>query len=238
MKKIARISIYFLTLCMAFSYASFAMSKKIPSNEMPMYGGIPRTSDEKGADDKLIQSTISEYGSREAAFQRAFEFGWNYFYRENYAAAMKRFNQSWLIDPNDSRIFNAFGMVVAAQSNQAAAIPWFQKGADKGDPKAQFNLGNVYFNGNGTKRNYVEAAKWFRLSAGQGLEWAQNMMGFCYEYGMGVPRNLAEAGQWYAKADANGATEKEKSWRHHVDNTLPPEGEMIKEQINKDMEFR
>ncbi|MDD5226444.1 MAG: tetratricopeptide repeat protein [Candidatus Omnitrophica bacterium] len=180
MKKMARVSIYFLTLCIVLPCVSFAMASKKPTNEIPMYGGIPRTPHEKEADDKLIQSTIKAYGSKEAAFQKAFEFGWSYFYKRDYATAMKRFNQSWLIDPDDPRVFNAFGAVVEAQGDSKEAVSWYLKGADKGDPKAQFNLGNAYFNGNGAKRNYVEAAKWFHLAADQNLEWAQNMIGVCY----------------------------------------------------------
>ena len=228
---IKRIQIFicFPVLFIILSNLSYAKNNKTPTNEIPMYGGISRTPYEKETDEKFIQSVLKEYGSKEVAFQKGFEFGWNYFYKGDYAAAMRRFNQCWLIDPDDSRIFNAFGMIAAERGNLKEAIDWYQKGADKGDPKAQFNLANSYFNGRGVKKNYKEAAKWFHLAAEQDLEWAQNMTGLCYEYGFGVPRNTVEANKWYEKADSNGATDEEKSQRHQIDKNIPPEGGMIKE---------
>lgn len=194
-----------------------------------MYGGIPRTPYEKKTDEELIESTLKAYGSKEAAFQKGFEFGWSYFYKGDYAAAMRRFNQCWLINPDDPRVLNAFGMIAEKQGNLKEEIEWYQKGAEKGEPKAQFNLANSYFHGHVIKRNYESAAKWFRLAADQNLEWAQNMIGIFYEYGLGVPRNTPEANKWYEKADSNGAKDEEKIWRHRIDKDTPPEGGMIKE---------
>lgn len=180
-----KVFVWILLLSLNLSNVSHAESSKTSTNEIPLYGGIPRTPYEKEADEKLVQSVIEEYGSKEAAFQKGFEFGWNYFHKGDYAAAMRRFNQCWLTNPDDPRIFNAFGMIAAEKGNLKEANDWYQKGADKGEPKAQFNLANAYYNGWGVKRNYEVAAKWFRLAAEQNLEWAQNMMGIFYEYGFG-----------------------------------------------------
>ena len=40
--------------------------------------------------------------------------------------------------------------------------------AQKGDAKAQFNLGYIYDIGQGVPRDYAEAVKWYRLAADQG----------------------------------------------------------------------
>ena len=34
--------------------------------------------------------------------------------------------------------------------------------AQNGDPEAQFNLGNMYYKGLGTEKNYNEAIRWYR----------------------------------------------------------------------------
>ncbi len=36
--------------------------------------------------------------------------------------------------------------------------------AEQGDANAQYNLGNMYLNGNFVPENYVEALKWYRLA--------------------------------------------------------------------------
>lgn len=228
--KYFRFCFYFLLLVL-FSWHGFcANNDKVPQNELPMYGGVPRTPAEKAADEKFVQDVTREFGSKEAAFENGFELGWAYYAKRDYVKAMYRFNQCWLLNPDDVRLNNAFGVVMAARGDLKSAVSWFQKGADKGDPKAQFNLAKAYMNGQGIKQSPKDAVKWYRLAAEQGLEWAQNMLGVCYEYGLGTPRNTVEANQWYEKADANGATAEEKKWRHKIDENVPPEGEMVKEE--------
>ena len=46
--------------------------------------------------------------------------------------------------------------------------------AEQGDPEAQYQLGNMYANGEGVPQDYKEAVKWYRLSAEQGNASAQN----------------------------------------------------------------
>ena len=47
-------------------------------------------------------------------------------------------------------------------------IVWFLKAAEQGQAKAQFNLGVLYFNGQGVKQDFVNAKKWFEKAAKQG----------------------------------------------------------------------
>ena len=52
--------------------------------------------------------------------------------------------------------------------------------AQRGDPVAQYHLGLMYLNGEGTRQNPAEAAKWFRLAAEQGDPRAQLSIGISY----------------------------------------------------------
>ena len=72
--------------------------------------------------------------------------------------------------------------------------------AEHGDAKAQLNLGNLYYLGEGTPQDYAEAAKWYRLVAEQGDASAQNNLGVMYDEGDGVPQADREAVKWYRKA--------------------------------------
>lgn len=81
---------------------------------------------------------------------------------------------------------------------------WLRRNAEKGNAKAQFELGNRYKNGIGTEQNYAEAVKWFRKSAEQGNADAQCSMGIMYENGYGVRKDCKEAAKWYHLSAAQG----------------------------------
>ncbi|MDG2286187.1 MAG: tetratricopeptide repeat protein, partial [Alphaproteobacteria bacterium] len=80
------------------------------------------------------------------------------------------------------------------------AAKWYRKAAEQGNADAQFNLGVMYYNGDGVTQDYVEAAKWYRKVAEQGDAEAQNKLGFMYRKGEGVTQDYAEAVKWYRKA--------------------------------------
>ena len=52
--------------------------------------------------------------------------------------------------------------------NFVAAVKWFRKAANHGVAEAQFQLGQLYAEGKGVKRDFVAAHMWFNLAAAQG----------------------------------------------------------------------
>jgi len=82
-------------------------------DQMPMYGGMDRQSvpQLKQADEQLIAETTKEFGSREKASGAFVDQGIRYYKVDNYAAAMRRFNQAWLLNPNNPDVFWGFGIV-------------------------------------------------------------------------------------------------------------------------------
>ena len=77
----------------------------------------------------------------------------------------------------------------------------------KGDAKAQYNLGLMYYNGQGVLQDYKEAVKWYRKSAEQGYAKAQHNLGVMYEDGLGVLQDYKEAFKWYRLASEQGYAE-------------------------------
>jgi len=63
--------------------------------------------------------------------------------------------------------------------------------ADQGDARAQYNLGFMYYFGEGVPQDHAEAVHWYRLAAEQGDARAQYNLGFMYDNGKGVPPPLA-----------------------------------------------
>ena len=52
--------------------------------------------------------------------------------------------------------------------------------AQKGDAQAQFDIGNMYYEGEGVSQDYSEAFKWCSKAAKQGHAKAQNYVGLMY----------------------------------------------------------
>ena len=69
---------------------------------------------------------------------------------------------------------------------------------------AQYNLGIMYYNGQGVPQDYAEAVKWYRLAADQGDAYAQYNLGVMYDNGEGVPQDYKEAVKWYRLAAEQG----------------------------------
>ena len=94
-------------------------------------------------------------------------------------------------------------MVLSAQDD----LDTVRQAAEQGDATAQFNLGNMYANGEGVPQDDAEAVRWYRLAAEQGLASAQLNLGVMYATGDGVPEDKAETVQWYRQAAEQGLTE-------------------------------
>ena len=72
--------------------------------------------------------------------------------------------------------------------------------AEKGDARAQYNLGLLYASGLGVGQDYQAALKWHRLAAGQGHAGAQNELAQMYAKGQGVKQDNVRAYVWYSVA--------------------------------------
>jgi len=61
--------------------------------------------------------------------------------------------------------------------------------AQEGDVDAQYNLGIMYYHGEGAAKDYGEALKWFHLAADQNDADAQCNLGFMYGRGEGTKKD-------------------------------------------------
>jgi len=75
--------------------------------------------------------------------------------------------------------------------------------AEEGDKYAQLNLGFLYKDGDGIRKNTRKTFYWWKKSAEQGLPSAQANLAWLYEYGVGTQKNLEKAVYWYTKSANN-----------------------------------
>jgi uncharacterized protein len=79
--------------------------------------------------------------------------------------------------------------------------------ANQGLAEAQYNIGLMYYEGQGVKQDYAEAVRWYHKAGDQGYSEAQHNLGVMYRDGQGVSRNDAEAVRWFSKAADQGVAE-------------------------------
>ncbi len=76
--------------------------------------------------------------------------------------------------------------------------------AEFGSATAQFNLGVLYYTGNGVVKDRKEAFQWYIKAAKGGLPHAQFNVSAMYYQGEGVAKSLKKAYLWGLIAEASG----------------------------------
>jgi hypothetical protein len=102
---------------------------------------------------------------------------------------------------------------------------------EEGQGAAQFNLGSMYYSGQGVGQDYGEAARWWRCAAERGVDAAQFNLGVAYALGQGVPRDLEKAYMWLSVAAINYATAHEQELAARARDLVSQrmtEGEIVK----------
>lgn len=96
------------------------------------------------------------------------------------------------------------GWAAHERGDYAAVLEEWRPLAEAGYALAQFNLGLMYYKGDGVPQDKAEAARWYRLAADQGDASAQLNLGLMFDNGEGVPQDDAEAARWYRLAADQG----------------------------------
>ena len=81
-----------------------------------------------------------------------------------------------------------------------ASVSSLKKSAEQGDAEAQFELGEMYYNGYDVAQDYKQAFSWYKKSAEQGYAYAQLQLGGMYFNGKGVAKDDKQSSYWYNKA--------------------------------------
>jgi TPR repeat protein len=96
----------------------------------------------------------------------------------------------------------AAGMRAFRNKDYTTAFNEWKAAAEEGQPEAEFDLGVLYAQGRGVKRDLTLAEQWYRKAAEQGNAEAEFALGQMYARGWGVPRDEADAIRWFQMANA------------------------------------
>ena len=88
--------------------------------------------------------------------------------------------------------------------NTPAYILNMKEIAEKGNSDVQYNLGLIYSNGEGVKKDLEEAIYWFKESASLNNVLAEYKLGYIYDNGLGVQKDSIKAYKYYLSAGQKG----------------------------------
>lgn len=126
-----------LSLFLFARFPEVCMSETVyPINELPMYGGIEKSAKMKMADSIFINAIVKQYGSKDKAFDAYINFGWHYLSKNEFSESIKRFNQAWLIYPENFNVYWGFGAVLLKRKE-------FDKSVDMINKAFKLNPDNV-----------------------------------------------------------------------------------------------
>jgi Tfp pilus assembly protein PilF len=112
---------------MALFAAGTAFAEQLPINQLPMYGGGAKSDAMKKADEALISSIEKRGISRKEAAKSSIRLAWGYWQKQDVATAMSRFNQAWMLDPENGNSYYGFALVTAVRGGQPSEIERFFK---------------------------------------------------------------------------------------------------------------
>lgn len=102
--------------------AAAASADPLPTNQLPMYGGRVKTEEMKNADADFIASMEKQGLSRAEGARQMLKLGWTAWSKRDMATAMARFNQAWLLDPENGNVYHGFALVSAVRGDAPSDV--------------------------------------------------------------------------------------------------------------------
>ncbi|WAC13089.1 tetratricopeptide repeat protein [Dyadobacter pollutisoli] len=113
------------------SYKEWKREAKENIRLLPKYGDKPKTKEQLASDSQLIDEYIKQEGSRRNASEVLIKLGFNYLYRGDVRTAMYRFNQAWLLDPENENVFWGWGAIYFTFNDTIKALEQYDEGLSK-----------------------------------------------------------------------------------------------------------
>lgn len=117
------------------SYAQWQLEAQTNIRLHPKFNNAKKTPEQIAADEKLIADYIAQEGSRQKGSERLVMLGFNYLYKDDIKTAMYRFNQAWLLNPENEDAFWGFGAIYLSFGDIEKALAQYDEGL-KMNPKS------------------------------------------------------------------------------------------------------
>lgn len=110
-------------------------------------------------------------------------------------------NAAWILDKYGERsmCMGESGLCTDAERHQRAHSLWW-KASEQGNEHAALLIGDAYYYGRGTERDYDRAAEAYMHAKSQSNAQAMFNLGYMHEHGQGLPLDLHLAKRYYDQA--------------------------------------
>jgi Tfp pilus assembly protein PilF len=113
---------WLITLVTVLLAVGSALADPLPINQLPMYGEREKNEAMKTSDAAFIASFETKGISREDAAKQVMQLAWSYFGKRDAASAMSRFNQAWLLDPENGDAYHGFALITSVRSSAPGEV--------------------------------------------------------------------------------------------------------------------
>jgi Tfp pilus assembly protein PilF len=109
----------------------------VPVNALPMFGGYEPTGWQRKANEQFLSMVLPGFhGDHEAAAEHFAQTGWNFYYQDDKIVAIKRFNQAWLLDPDNQKALWGFAVTSRERGKTDAALRFYRMALEAGPAQA------------------------------------------------------------------------------------------------------
>jgi TPR repeat protein len=135
-------------------------------------------------------------------------------------------------EQGDSGAQNLLGVVLETKRDYIGAIEWYEKAATHNHLSANYNLGDIYYDGRGVEQDYNKAIEYYKIAAGEGDSNAQNRLGYMYANDQETKKDVDSAIKWYRKA-----AEQNHSTANYNLGDIYYEGQGVEQDYSKAIEY-
>lgn len=176
---------------------------QLPINQLPMYGGRAKTEEMKSADAVFIASMEKQGLSRAEGAKQMLRKGWTAWGKRDMTTAMARFNQAWLLDPENGNVYHGFALVLAVRDGESSDVEdLFLLATSKPtvDEEAFVDYGQFLWMEERLDESQAQLKKALQIS--KTARNARANMAFVHY----LKNDMKSACTWAAAAEANGDT--------------------------------
>ena len=99
------------------------------------------------------------------------------------------------------------GMLNHMRGAYSQAVSWYRRAALRNHPLAAYNLGLMFYEGEGVEQDFAQSLEWFERAAEAGSPSAGFQLGLMHFHGQGVVKDPAKEAYWYRRAALGGNAE-------------------------------
>lgn len=133
-------------------------------NLKPMFDSVQKCKQQIDYDNDFLHYCDKQFNNRNEACEYHIQRGWDYFYANILDTSMMRFNQAWLLDSTNAKIYWGFGNLLGKQKKFKESLVFFDKSIKLNPNNAKVyqcaatSVGNLFVQSNDVKQLNIAIA--------------------------------------------------------------------------------